>query len=142
MPKRIQRKRIKGWRMPGGAAWAVESFIAGLTGRGQPFIAIGHEPDAEYGTPLDPGIRRAVIALRAGGIETFESCEGGDGHAYLEPTVRFHGERAEGFRAYSVAVANGLPVKALRRIWREIDGELSGPLWELTFAPTAALWGD
>ena len=26
-------------------------------------------------------------------METFESCEGGMGHAFLEPTVRFHLER-------------------------------------------------
>lgn len=71
--------------------------------------------------------------LRAEGIETFESCEGGEGHAYPEPTIRFHGDRAEGFRALSVALAASLPVDALRRIWILIDDEPTGPHWELTF---------
>src|SRR5688500_15798303 len=64
----------------------------------------------DYDPPLDVGIRTAVHALRAAGIETFESCEGGPGHAYLEPTVRFHGDRGEGFRALAVGLQAGLPV--------------------------------
>ena len=31
-------------------------------------------------------------------METFESCQGGAGHAYPEPTVRFFGEKAAGYR--------------------------------------------
>ena len=41
---------------------------------------------------LDRGIRDQVAALRECVVETFESCEGGPGHAYPEPTVRFYGE--------------------------------------------------
>ena len=37
------------------------------------------------------GIRRAVEILQRFGIETFESCEGGIGHSYTEPTVKFYG---------------------------------------------------
>src|SRR5438046_1430076 len=85
---------------------------------------------------LDPDIRRAVEALRAAGVETFESCQGGEGHAYAEPTVRFHGGQAEGFRAFAAAVTAGLPVQDLRRTWPVVDGEPTGPWWELTFAPT------
>ena len=103
----------------------------------RPMASIGHEPDLEFGTPLDPGIDRAVRVLREAGVETFESCEGGPGHAYPEPTVRFHGERDEGFRAYSVALRGELAVRSLRRLWRVIDGELTGPVWEMTFtSPT------
>jgi hypothetical protein len=40
---------------------------------------------------LDSGIRDAVLLLRENGIETIESCQGGNGHAYPEPTVRFAG---------------------------------------------------
>ena len=55
---------------------------------------VGGEP--EYDPPLDAGIAQAVVALRAGGVETFESCEGGPGHAYPEPTVlRVYIEPAE-----------------------------------------------
>jgi hypothetical protein len=82
---------------------------------------------------LDPGIHGAVIGLRSAGIETFESCEGGPGHTYPEPTVRFHGNAVEGYRAFAVAVNCGLPVANLRRVWPAIDSELTGPWWEMTF---------
>ncbi len=89
-----------------------------------------------YDPPLDAGISDAVEGLQAAGVETFESCEGGSGHAYLEPTVRFHGEQPEGFRALAVALQSGLRVAALRRVWTVEDNEPTGPWWELTFAPT------
>ncbi|WP_265516416.1 hypothetical protein [Nitratireductor luteus] len=59
---------------------------------------------------LDAKIAPYVEVLRSAGIETFESCEGGDGHAYPEPTIRFYGDRSEGYRALAVAMQNGLPV--------------------------------
>ena len=85
---------------------------------------------------LDEGIERPVQVLIKAGIETFESCEGGDGHAFLEPTVRFRGDRAEGFKALAAALQHGLKVKCLRRIWPINEGEPTGPWWEMTFAPT------
>ena len=87
----------------------------------------------EFEPPLDPGIERAVHALVDAGIETFESCEGGEGHCYPEPTVRFRGERSVGFKAFHVLREVGLPVSDLRRIWTIIDGEPTGPYWEMTF---------
>lgn len=87
-------------------------------------------------SPLDPGIQQAVMALLAAGVDTFESCEGGPGHAFPEPTVRFQGGVAEGPRAFAVALKAGLPVIDLRRVWPVIDGELTGPWWELTFVTT------
>lgn len=87
----------------------------------------------KYEPPLDPGIRRAVEVLVEAGIETYESCEGGKGHAYPEPTVRFYGTHAEGFRALAVAMEHALPIMALRRIWLVRDGEPVGPDWEMTF---------
>lgn len=92
----------------------------------------------EFSPPLDGGIKRAVLILNDNGVETFESCEGGANHAFPEPTVRFHGEYAEGYRAVSVALSQGLPVSELRRVYSVEDGELKGPWWELTFAPTKA----
>ena len=73
----------------------------------------------------------------SGGVETFESCQGGPGHAFLEPTIRFHGGHTEGIRALAVAMEAELPVDALRRVWTVIDGEPTGPCWELTFAREA-----
>ncbi len=92
----------------------------------------------EYEPPLDEGIRLAVECLRGVGIETFESCQGGEGHAYPEPTIRFHGDRSEGFRGLAVALRAGLGVQAMRRIWPIIDGEPTGPWWEFVFYPTKA----
>jgi len=83
---------------------------------------------------LDPGVRRYVDALYSGGIKTYESCEGGNGHSYAEPAVRFYGERGEGFRALAVALQHGFPVRAVRRIWTvDEDGHPCGPNWEMSF---------
>lgn len=92
----------------------------------------------EYSMPLDPGIAYAVEALREAGVETFESCEGGPGHSYAEPSVRFHGQYPEGLRALAAAMQAKLPVYELRRVWPIIDGEPTGPWWELVFAPPKA----
>ena len=96
---------------------------------------LGRERDEPRFNPeLDPGIREAVIALKDAGVETFESCQGGEGHSYVEPTVRFHGDRGEGMRALGVAISSGLPVQDLRLVWPVIDGNPTGPYWEMTFS--------
>jgi hypothetical protein len=84
---------------------------------------------------LDSGIEPYVRVLREHGVETFESCEGGPGHAFPEPTVRFAGRQPEGFRALAVVLEHGFPVRAVRRYWRVSDGEPHGPNWEVTFWP-------
>ncbi len=100
--------------------------------------------DLRFDPPLDEGIREIVITLASNGIETFESCEGGRGHSSPEPTVRFEGGSAEGLRALSVALENGLPVARLRRTWGIIDGSIHGPWWEMTFWPPedSPQWAD
>lgn len=82
---------------------------------------------------LDRGIKELVELLYRHGVETFESCEGGEGHAFYEPTIRFHGSHAEGFRALSIALQHGLKVCELRRFYSIEDGEPVGPQWEMTF---------
>jgi hypothetical protein len=84
---------------------------------------------------LDEGIKPVVMVLREHGVETIESCQGGDGHAFPEPTVRFAGGKAEGYRALSVAIQCGLKVAELRRVWPILDMEPTGPWWEMTFTP-------
>jgi len=88
---------------------------------------------------FDAVIRPVVEALREAGVETFESCQGGSGHEFAEPTVRFHGDREEGFRALACALRLGLPVAELRRYWQVVDGEPRGPYWEMTFYPKGRL---
>lgn len=82
---------------------------------------------------LDEGISKEVAILIKYGIETFESCEGGIGHAFFEPTVRFHGDKSEGFKALAIAMQNDLKPSKLRRIWDIIDNEPIGAYWEMTF---------
>lgn len=88
-------------------------------------------PDADMA--IDPDIAPAVSILFSNGVETFESCQGGEGHAFPEPTVRFHGDAWAGFAAFTVAMQHGLPVLAVRRTYAVINGQLSGPEWEMTF---------
>jgi hypothetical protein len=83
---------------------------------------------------LDTKIAEVVRTLRYHGVETLESCEGGIGHSYPEPTVSFRGSHAEGFRALATAMACGLPVRHLRRVW-SVGRGLEGPIWEMTFVP-------
>lgn len=86
----------------------------------------------EYDPPLDKGIAPFVVFLVSMGVETFESCEGGEGHAYPEPTVRFHGGFAEGYKAVGYALEHNFNVSELRRVWPLLDGALTGPCWEIT----------
>ncbi len=83
---------------------------------------------------LDVGIRKAVEVFQKYDIETFESCEGGTGHAYPEPTVAFYGGPGAGWSAVSVCLTHGLPVQSLRRVWDVLDtNDVTGPHWEITF---------
>jgi len=86
-----------------------------------------------FSLPIDRGIAHAVKQLSDAGIETYESCEGGAGHAFTEPTIRFCGGKGEGYRAAGIALQLGLPVVELRRFWSVIDGEITVPHWEMTF---------
>ncbi|HEY8697177.1 MAG TPA: hypothetical protein VIM02_06130 [Rhizomicrobium sp.] len=89
---------------------------------------------------LDPGIRHYVLVLRSQGIETCQSCQGGPGHAYLEPTIEFRGAQEAGPRAVAAALTYGLPVAELRREWSVRSGEIHGPIWTITFNLRADIW--
>lgn len=91
------------------------------------------EGAGEYSPPLDKGIERYVRVLAEAGVETYESCEGGAGHSYPEPTVRFHGGAGAAFHALATAIDHGLPAAHLRQAWDMIDGAPTGPHWELAF---------
>ena len=86
-----------------------------------------------FDPPLDPGIEKAVLVLQEAGIETFESCQGGEGHAYPAPAIRFNGARPEGFKALAAALYAGLNVRRINRTWGILDGEPDGPYWEIVF---------
>jgi hypothetical protein len=84
-------------------------------------------------TGVDKLIALDVRILRDSCVETIQSCQGGDGHTYPEPTIEFAGGRAEGFRALAVALAHGRPIHELRRVWSIQDGEPVGPHWALVY---------
>ena len=48
---------------------------------------VNRRPSRFVGQKIDRGIETAVRILQSHGIETYESCEGGEGHAYAGPTV-------------------------------------------------------
>ena len=62
-----------------------------------------------------------------------------EGHAYHEPTVRFEGDLSEGLRAVAAALAYGLPVSRLQRVWAINQSTLHGPCWEMTFIPARSV---
>jgi hypothetical protein len=66
-----------------------------------------------------PGIAGAVRILREAGVETFQSCQGAEGHTTSEPLIQF---------------GCGLPVLYLRLQWNIEHGhEPVGPYWEIVF---------
>src|SRR5258706_13154123 len=89
---------------------------------------------------LDPDIRHYVLVLSSQGVDTCQSCQGGPGDCYLEPTIEFRGGKGEGPRAVGAALAYDLPVTELRREWEIRDGEMHGPIWTMTFRVRADLW--
>lgn len=87
----------------------------------------------EFSPSLDVGIAAFVNVLAENGAETYESCQGGEGHCVPYPMVRFHGDIGEGHRVLAVAISSGLPVARLNRVWSVVNGEPTGPEWELVF---------
>lgn len=88
---------------------------------------------------LDPGIRFAVRVLHAaGGIETCQSCQGGKGHSYEQPTIDMlcGGRDAKGFLALAALVDYGLPVADIAIVWRVANGLPYEKLWRVTFFRT------
>jgi hypothetical protein len=84
--------------------------------------------------PLDMGIVRAVRVLREADLATVESCEGGPGHAYPEPSVKFRGDPAEAWKAVSALMSYGLPIDELRQVYSFEYGAPTGPEWVVTFS--------
>ena len=80
---------------------------------------------------LDKGIARAVCILQAAGVETFASCQGGEGHVYDYPTIRFGGTPRCGHLALGIALKECWSIKSLRRYWTVCENEVTGPNWEL-----------
>lgn len=85
---------------------------------------------------LDPGVRFAVKILHSHGIETGQSCQGGEGHAYDWPTVDLWGSASDsaGFAALHFLNECGLPVQDLAKFWRVEHGLPVESFWRITFS--------
>ncbi len=121
-------------RTPG--RWRVAGVVFGfLTRKTTGRVGRKNRPyRADWLALLDTGVAPYVDALYTAGIKTYESCEGGEGHSYAEPAIRFYGGRGEGFRALAIALQHGFPIRAVRRIWTvDTDGHPHGPEWEIAF---------
>jgi hypothetical protein len=90
-------------------------------------------PTKKFVALLDPGIAEAVVILRDHGVETHQSCQGGEGHAYFVPTVDFQGGAAAGYKAVSVARQHGLPVRSLQRVWNVQGDDIHEVFWRIVF---------
>ena len=94
----------------------------------------GHDcavPELTFDPPLDEGIAKAVHLLLKNGFETFESCEGGEGHCQPGGVIRFSGDPTEGMRAVAALVRAGHNVTSLSRDWHVEGAELTGPWWRV-----------
>lgn len=85
---------------------------------------------------LDKGIALAVKVLIDNGVETFESCQGGKGHCFQYPTIRFFGDKTEGYRAFDALAKKGFRVICLQRSWSIDNNEIGAPYWQLELAET------
>ena len=106
-----------------------------------------YNPDKDH--QLDPGIELYVRVLLDLGVETCQSCEGGEGHTLDRPWVQFWGDPYEGPIAACKARRAGLPVCQVARVWHvncgpsrgeilfDSWGELDSPVWEMTFTRKA-----
>jgi len=95
---------------------------------------------------LDDGIKDAVILLNKFGFKTFESCQGGKGHCYDVPTIRFFGDEFDLIRAYELCMLHSINVYEAKRVYRKTsvyldatNGDNIGENWdkpynELTFS--------
>src|ERR1035437_4395742 len=90
--------------------------------------------DAFYAA-LDPGIRFAVRVLHAHGIETGQSCQGGEGHAYERPTIDLWEGSGSGSGAGFAALHSlgqyGLEVRLISLVWRVERGLPYEHFWRI-----------
>jgi hypothetical protein len=66
---------------------------------------------------VDEVIKPAVKILLEHGFNTFESCQGGEGHAFTEPTIRFTGTEFDLIIAYELCQHYKLNVDCVRRVY-------------------------
>lgn len=81
---------------------------------------------------IDPGIAAALRALAEYEIDTFSSCQGGDGHPCEMPEILFHGDESAGLYAVWLLEAQGFRVWELSRHWDLDHGLPRAPFWRVS----------
>ena len=81
---------------------------------------------------IDPEIAAAVHALADYEIDTFSSCQAGEGHPCTMPEILFHGDEAAGLYAVWLLEAQGFRVWELSRHWDLDHGLPRQPFWRVT----------
>lgn len=89
---------------------------------------------------LDPGIAPAVEILNNHGFKTFESCQGGEGHIFPRPTVRFYGSEFDLIRAYEFCECYRLNVYEAKRVFCKQDVYHNNKSKKAM--PIGIAWGD
>jgi hypothetical protein len=94
-------------------------------------------PESFY-RAIDAGVRFPVRVLHAYGFDTCQSCQGGKGHAYDQPTIEMEstGDDAGGFGALAALQRYGLPVADIAIRWPVRNGLPYERLWTITFRKT------
>jgi len=94
--------------------------------------------DEWYADKVDAGVRYPVRVLHAHGIETAQSCQGGAGHAYHEPTIDLpaQGSDALGFAALAALRDNGVDVLDVALVWSVVGGLPHQKLWRVQLRAT------
>lgn len=87
---------------------------------------------------VDEKIRAVVVLLNRHGFKTFESCQGGEGHCFKYPTVRFEGSEFDLIKAHNICEVNNLNVMEGKRVYRKTplyndEGVSIGEAWETPF---------
>ena len=88
---------------------------------------------------LDAGIRFPVRVLHAAGLETCQSCEGGEGHAYYDPTIDMvaRADDVDGFAALRALEDYGLHVATVSIVWNIKNGLPYEKLWRIVLFGSA-----
>ncbi|GCF11685.1 hypothetical protein [Dictyobacter arantiisoli] len=83
------------------------------------------------GTPIDPGIMKAVTALNVLGVETSSSCEGHLQHGHAAPWVDFHAVDTEMIRKKALAASRLLQEAEEQHAPQETLNELTHEMFQL-----------
>jgi hypothetical protein len=123
----------------------LESFKLGEISQEQLFNKTGiiswSKHPLSYPDNVDELILPAVKVLNEHGFKTFESCQGGEGHCFSEPTVRFFGSEWDLIKAFEICQAYNMVAFQARRVYLKEDIYDNHGVGELNGMPRGRGWG-